>query len=281
MKSVVKRVCIVLLALAVMTSIASADPVRVNYDYATSGIGMGSGIWSVTIDSGLIPNPDADPNDPNTAYLDPNDDVTFMAAMATPAFLQRDALLEGDVIPSVEDMPGLVGWSNDANDNGVNAGMEWVFYGPNDVVTLRAITEDYTDYTWEVQTILAFNDSNDVFTNRYYWAATYSDNLDGLDAGNGSEWRTVSWWGDVSTFDGHRHSGNKFKDENAPGVGQDWFTNGEDGHLDEDAGGDGIGVSLGFRKVDGESAQGSTGSMFLSDVMFGGDVFADPNTIAF
>jgi len=277
MKSVVKRVCIVLVALAVMTSVASADPVRVNYDYATSGIGMGSGIWSVTIDSGLISD-GLDPNG-NEVYLDPNDAVTFMAAMAAPVFTQRDALLDGDVIPSVEDMPGLVGWANDANDSGVNAGMEWVFYGPNDIVTLRAITEDYTDYTWEVRTILAFNDSNDVFTNRYYWAASYSDNPEGLDAGNGNEWRPVSWWGDVSNFDGHRHSGNKFKDEDAPGVGQDWFTDGKDGHLDEDAAGDGIGVSLGFRKVDGEGAQGSTGSMFLSDVMFGGDVFADPNTI--
>jgi len=284
MKSVVRRVCVVLVALAVMTSVASADPnlVRVNYDYATTGIGTGSGIWSVTIDSGLIPD-GLDPNG-NEVYLDPNDAVTFMAAMATPAFLQRDALLDGDVLPSVEDMPGLVGWANDANDNGQGTGMEWVFYGPNDIVTLRAITEDYKQYTWEIQTVLASGESDDL-SNKYYCVFSFADNPEGLDAGNGEECRTVSWWGDVDQLDdegnlgaGHRHSVTKFKDDLALGEGQDICRDGKEGYLGGDANGDGIGVSLGFRKIFGDSAPGNA-SFYFYDVIVGGDVFADPNAI--
>lgn len=277
MKSVLRRVCIVLVALAVMTSVASADSVRVYYDYAATGIGTGSGIWSVTIDSGLIPT-----GDPDAPYLDPNDAVTFMAPMAAPVFTQRDVLLDGDVVP---DTPGLVGWANDGTGRGNGLGMEWVFYGPNDTVTLRAITEDYTDYTWQVQTILAghADDSLIELQNNYYFAVTCADNLAGLDVGNGTEWRTVSYWGDVSNGAGHRHSGNRFRNdappEAAPIAGQTWFTDGKDGGLDADAQGDGIGVSLGFRRTDGSDALSTTGSMFFSDVMFGGDVFADPDTI--
>ena len=278
MKAVVRRVCIVLVALAVMTSVASAVE-RVNYNYAATGIGTGSGIWSVTIDSGLIPNPDYPDVDPNNPYLDPNNAVTFMAPMAAPVFTQRDALLEGDVIP---DTPGLAGWANDATDRGNGIGMEWVFYGPNDTVTLRAITEDYTDYTWEVQTILvAYEESEfDDLSNNWYWAVSFADNLNGLDVGNGTEWRTVSFWGDVSNGAGHRHSGNRFRNDDAPIAGQTSFTDGKDGDLGGDAMGDGIGVSLGFRRADGEEAISTTGSMFFSDVMFGGDVFADPSTIS-
>ena len=284
MKSVVRRVCIVLVALAVMTSVASADQARVYYDYATTGIGTGSGIWSVTVDSGQIPNPAyPDVNDPNVLpYLDPNDAVTFMAPMAAPIFTQRDVLLEGDVIPSVDEMPGLVGWANDATDRGNGLGLEWVFYGPNDTVTLHAINEDYTDYTWEVQTILAghADDSLIELQNNFYFAFTCADNLAGLDVGNGTEWRTVSYWGDVSNGAGHRHSGDRFRNDDAPVAGQTRFTTGRDGGLDADAQGDGMGVSLGFRRADGEEAPSITGSMFFSDVMLGGDVFADPNTIS-
>ena len=78
------RVSVVLVALAVLTSVASAEAVRVNYDYAATGIDAGQGLWSITIDSGLIPNPDLDPNDPNSApYLDPNTVVTFSHAHHT------------------------------------------------------------------------------------------------------------------------------------------------------------------------------------------------------
>jgi len=278
MKSVLRRVCVVLVALAVMTSVASADSVRVNYDYATTGIGTGSGIWSVTIDSGLIPT-----GDPNAPYLEPNEPITFMAPMAAPVFTQRDMLLEGDVIPSVEDMPGLVGWANDATGRGNGIGMEWVFYGPNDTVTLRSVTEDYTDYTWEVQTILANVGGDDEvveLTNRYYWAVSVADNPAGLDVGNGTEWRPVSFWGDVSNGAGHRHSGNRFRNEDAPIAGPTSFTDGTGGYLGADADGDGIGVSLGFRRADGSEALSTTGSMFFYDVVFGGEVFADPDTIS-
>ena len=278
MKAVVRRVCIGLVALAVMTSFASAVE-RVNYNYATTGIGTGSGIWLVTIDSGLIPNPDYPDVDPNNPYLEPNEPVMFMAPMAAPVFTQRDVLLEGDVIP---DVPGLVGWANDATGRGNGIGMEWVFYGPNDTVTLRSVTEDYTDYTWEVQTILANVGGDDAvveLTNQYYWAVTCSDNLDGLDVGIGEEWRPVSFWGDVSNGAGHRHSGNRFRNEDAPIAGQTWFTDGTGGYLGADADSDGIGVSLGFRQADGSEALSATGSMFFYDVMFGGDVFADPDTI--
>ncbi len=272
-------VCVVLVALALMTSVASADKIRVYYDFATTGIGTGSGIWSVTVDSGQIPD-GVDP-DGNTVYLDPNTAVTFMAAMATPDFNQIDALFEGDVVP---DTPGLVGWANDGDDRGRLSGMAWVFYGPNDVVTLRAITEDFTDYTFEVQTRLAFSaDDDEGGSNRYYYAVTCADNLEGLDAGNGTEWRPVSYWGDVINGQGHRHSGNRFRNdtppEATPTAGQTWFTDGKDGFMDSGVDGDGIGVKLGFRRTDGSNALSTTGSMFFSDCMFGGDVFADTDDI--
>jgi hypothetical protein len=278
MKAVVRRVCIVFVALAVMTTVASAV-VRVNYNYAATGIGEGSGLWSVTIDSGLIPT-----GDPNAPYLEPNKSITFMAPMAAPVFTQRDVLLEGDMIPSVEEMPGLVGWANDATGRGNGIGMEWVFYGPNDTVTLRSVTEDYTNYTWEVQTILANVGGDDEvadLTNQYRWAVSFADNPAGLDAGNGTQWRPVSFWGDVSNGAGHRHSGNKFETSrgNPIDVGQDIGIDGTEGYLGADADGDGIGVSLGFRRADGSEALSTTGSMFFYDVIFGGDVFADPNTI--
>ena len=285
MKSVVRRVCIVLVALAVMTSVASAVE-RVNYNFATTGIGTGSGIWSVTIDSGLIPNPDMDPNDPNSSpYLDPNDAVTFMAPMAAPVFTQRDVLLEGDVIPSVDEMPGLVGWANDATDRGNGLGMEWVFYGPNDTVTLYAVTEDYSQYTWEIQTILAghADDSLIELQNNYYWRVSLSDNPDGggLDSVilEGQRHRSVSYWGDVNTFAGHRHSGNKWDWDDDPTFlpGQDYLNESDEGGLDENAQGDGSGVSLGFREFD-KAEKMADASIFFSNVFFGGDVFADPET---
>lgn len=256
------QVCMVLAAFAVTTSVASAEIVRVNYDYATTGIGTGEGLWSVTIDSGLIFNVE------DGAYEEAGDAVTFMAPMATPVFKQRDTLFEGDLIP---DTPGLVGWANDDTDNGLEKGMEWKFYESTDTVTLYAVTEGYEEYSWEIETKLASGD-DDAITNFYYWRAEFADNPDGLDATDPGEdkWRAVSWWGDVDVFGGHRHSGDKV----VLYEGQDAWINVEDGFLDSDADGDGIGVSLGFRKVRGPDA-----SIFLSNVAFGGDVFADTATI--
>lgn len=260
---VLMQVCIVLAAFVVTTSVASAAVVRVNYDYVATGIGTGQGLWSVTIDSGLIWAGDA--------YEEAGDDVTFIAAMATPVFKQRDTLFAGDVIPGT---PGLVGWANDDSDNGLETGMEWKFYESTDTVTLYAVTEDYRDYTWDIETKLAFSDVDDAGgTNRYYYHFRIADNPDGLDATDNDEnkWRGVSWWGDVDVFEGHRHSGTRYEYFS---VGPDVFIEGRDGYLDEDAGGDGIGVSLGLRKTrDGDA------SVFLSDVFFGGDVFADTSTI--
>ena len=284
MKAVVRRVCIGLVALAVMTSVASAVE-RVNYNYATSGIGTGSGMWSVTIDSGLIPNPDYPDVDPNNPYLEPNEPVTFMAPMAEPVFTQRDVLLEGDVIPSVEEMPGLVGWANNAINDGKEGGMGWKFYGPNDTVTLYAVTEDYSQYTWEIQTILSCPDKNqDEICNNYYWRVSLSDNPDGggLDSVilEGQRHRPVSYWGDVDTFAGHRHSGNKWDWDDDPTFlpGQDYLNESHDGAVDENADGDGIGVSLGFREFD-KAEKMADASIFFSNVFFGGDVFADSDNI--
>lgn len=260
MKTLV-RVSVVLVALAVVTSVASAEIVPVNYDYATTGIGTGSGLWSVTIDSGLIWD--------GAAYEDAGTPVTFIAAMATPDFVQRDALLGGDVIPST---PGLVGWANDEHDKGADTGMGWKFYEAGDTVTLYAITEDFLEYTWDIETTLAGFKNNDEDSNGRYWRTDFADNPAGLDAEDDRELQSVSWWGDVDIFDGHRHSGSKF----IFGAGQDSFTDGTDGTLDENANGDGIGFSVSFREMRGVD---DSASIFFSNVRFGGDVFADTATI--
>ena len=282
------RVCVALVAIAVLTSVALAEEVRVNWNYAATGIDEGSGLWSITIDSGLIPNPDLDPNDPNSSpYLDPNDPVTFVAAVAKPVFTQRDVLLEGDVIP---DIAGLVGWTNDASTRGQSTGMSWVFYGPNDVVTLHSITRNYLQYTFDVQTIMICPDktNNDTSTG-YHWAFSFADNPDGLDVID-SKLQTVSWFGDVegvlldeATGEethglGHRHSGSTFEKSTALGEGQDICRDARNGSVDENADGDGIGVSLGIRKTEGDDQPGAA-SIFLYNVVIGGNVFADTDSI--
>ncbi len=251
-------VCMVLAAFA-LTSVASAETVRVNYDYAATGIGTGQGLWSITIDSGLIPHEDA------------GNAVTFMAPMATPDFVQREPLLAGDVNPG---NPGLAGWTNDDNGNGKERGMEWKFYEAGDIVTLFSTTPGYTDYTWDIVTTLAGSqdDSDLPAQNNYYFRFDIADNPAGLDVVDGSKLQTVSWWGDVDVFDGHRHSGSKF----VFGTGQDAFTDGKGGGLDADADGDGIGVSLSFREM--RSADDNA-SIFFSNVFFGGDVFANTASI--
>ena len=272
----------VVLALGLTTTVASAVE-RVNYNYATTGIGTGSGMWSVTIDSGLIPNPDYPDVDPNNPYLEPNEPVTFMAPMAEPVFVQRDELLAGDVIP---DIPGICGWANNAFNDGKEGGMEWKFYDFNDTVTLYAVTEDYSQYTWEIQTILAGHkdDSLIELQNNYYWRVSLCDNPDGggLDSVilEGQRHRSVSWWGDVDTFDGHKHSGNKWDWDDDPTFlpGQDYLNESDEGGLDEGAQGDGIGVSLGFREFDKQEKMADA-SIFFYNVFFGGDVFADPEII--
>ncbi len=280
---------VVLVALA---GVVSADQVRVNYDYAATGIDEGQGMWSLTIDSGLIPNPAyPDPNDPNVpTHLDPNTAVTFLAPMATPVFTQRDALLEGDVIP---DIAGLAGWTNDATNRGKNAGMSWVFYGPNDVVTLYGITEGYIQYTFTVQTILrnqGGDDGTEEVRNGYRWAFNVADNPDGLDYADGGELRTVSYYGNVGATttteegdvvgasNGHRHTGNRWRRDEAWGEGQQIGRTGQTGLLGGDANGDGIGVSLGVRKISDVEGVG-TASVFFYNVVIGGDVFGDTDTI--
>ncbi len=282
------RVCVVFVALAVLTSAALAEEVRVNWDYAATGIDEGSGLWSITIDSGLIPNPDMDPNDPNSSpYLDPNDAVTFVAAVAKPVFTQRDALLEGDVVP---DIAGLVGWTNDASTRGQSTGVSWVFYGPNDVVTLHSTTRNYLQYSFDVQTIMVCPDkTQDDLCTGYHWVFSFADNPEGLDVID-SKLQTVSWFGDVegvlldeATGEeqyglGHRHSGSTFEKDTALGEGQDICRDARDGAVDEMADGDGIGVSLGIRKTEGDDQPG-TASIFLYNVVIGGNVFADTDTI--
>jgi hypothetical protein len=283
-----KEVCVVLVALVVVTSAASAAEVRVGWNYAASGIDEGSGLWTITIDSGLIPNPDLDPNDPNSSpYLDPNTPITFVAAVATPVFTQRDALLEGDLVP---DIAGLVGWTNDASTRGQSTGVSWVFYGPNDVVTLHSITRNYLQYSFDVQTIMVCPDkTNDDTSTGYHWAFSFADNPDGLDVID-SRLQTVSWFGDVegvlvdeATGEeerglGHRHSGSSFRNDTALGEGQDICRDARNGSVDEMADGDGIGVSLGIRRTQGDDQPG-TASIFLYNVVIGGDVFADTDAI--
>lgn len=260
------RVLLVLSAFAVTAGVASGEEVRVNYNYATTGIGTGEGLWSVTIDSGLIWKGDG--------YEDPGDPVTFMAPMATPVFQQVDALFDGEVVPGT---PGLVGWGNDDTDEGdgfdggEGKGMYWKFYEPTDTVTLYSITEDYKEYTWDIVTRLAHDENDDTFSNSWYWRAEFADNPDGLDATG--KWRPASWFGDVDNAGpdgGHRHSGSNETLE----LGQDYWFDTEDGFLDSSADGDGIGVALAFRTVNGPDA-----SVFVSNVFFGGDVFADTATI--
>lgn len=254
------KVCMIFAAFVVTTSVASAEIVRVNYDYTATGIGTGQGLWSVTIDSGLIPGEAA------------GDAVTFMAAMATPAFIQRDSLLAGDVNPGT---PGLAGWTNDADDKGKKKGMEWKFYESTDIVTLFAVTKNYVGYTWDIETKLAghADDSLVDLQNNYYFRFDIADNPDGLDATDPGEkkWQGVTYWGDVDIYEGHRHSGTKYEYFS---TGPDAFVDGKSGGLDEDADGDGIGFSLGVRKTRGDPA-----SVFFSNVFFGGDVFANTNTI--
>ena len=271
---VLVQVCLVAV-IALMTSVASAEIVRVNYDYAAMGPGIGAGLWSVTIDSGLIYNVE------EGAYEDAGDAVTFMAPMAIPVFKQRDALLPGDVVPST---PGLVGWTNNAETKGAETGMEWKFYEAGDIVTLYAVTGGYRDYTWDIVTTLACPDkTRDDLSNWYYWRVALADNPDGLDLiSNDNDERgrlqTVSWWGDVDVFEGHRHSGSRFQNDDRPGVGLDSYIDVQDGALDEMVDGDGIGVSLGIREIDDDDQQGDA-SLFFSNVMFGGDVFADTDAI--
>ena len=283
-----RKIASVLVVLVGLAGLVSADQVRVNYDYAATGIDEGQGMWSLTIDSGLIPNPAADPNDPNVpAYLDPNTAVTFLAPMATPVFTQRDALLEGDVIP---DIAGLAGWTNDATNRGKNAGMSWEFYGPNDLVTLYGITEGYIQYTFTVQTILNGGDDKPAEErNKYRWAFNLTDNPAGLDYMEG-EIRTVSYYGNVGATEtnaegdvvgasnGHRHTGNRWRNDDAWGAGQQVARSGQTGNLGDDAQDDGIGVSLGCRVISGDDAPG-TASLFFYNVVIGGDVFADTDAI--
>lgn len=252
-------VCMVFAAFVAMTSVASAEIVRVNWDYAATGIGTGQGLWSITIDSGLIPHEAA-----GTA-------VTFMAPMATPAFIQREALLAGDVNPG---NPGLAGWTNDEHNKGKDRGMEWKFYESDESVTLFATTPGYTDYTWDVETKLAgsADDSDLPAQNNYYFRFDIADNPAGYDVDEGKTLQTVSYWGDVDVYEGHRHSGSKF----TFAAGQDNFSDGKAGGLDADADGDGIGVSLGFREMRGAD---DDGSIYFSNVIFGGDVFADTSNI--
>jgi hypothetical protein len=202
--------------------------------------------------------------------------------MAAPAFLQRDQLLAGEVIP---DVPGLVGWANDATDNGVAGGMEWKFYGPNDTVTLHAVTEGYEQYSWDIQTILAghADDSLIELQNNYYYRFDFFDNPEtGLDniVAAGQRHRAVSWWGDVDLYEGHRHSGDRYGEsyDYTLAEGPDYLIECEDGGLDENAQGDGIGVSLGFREFNRNQGPADA-SLFFKNVYFGGDVFADPDTI--
>jgi len=277
------RVSVVLVALAVMTGVASAEVVRVGWEYAATGFDEGSGLWSVTIDSGLIPNPDLDPNDPNSLpYLDPNDPVTFVAGLVTPVFTQRDALLDGDVIP---DIPGIVGWTNDASTKGQSTGMSWVFYEAGETVTLHSITRNYLQYSLEVETTMLCPDKqqDDICTG-YHWAFSFADNPEGLDVVD-SKLQIVSWQGDVEGVSedgdlglGHRHSGSTFDKDTALGEGQDICRDARNGSVDEDADGDGIGVSLGIRKTQGDDQPG-TASIFLYNVVIGGNVFADTDTI--
>ncbi len=274
--------------LAVLMSVALAEEVRVNWDYATTGVDEGSGLWTITIDSNQIPNPDFDPNDPNdTPYLEGGDDVTFMAPMAKPVFTQRDALLDGDVIP---DIPGLAGWFNDASDKGRTTGVSWVFYETDDVVTLRSITGDYLQYSFDVQTTMLCPDKEqDELCTDYHWTMSFADNPEGLDVID-EKMQTVSYWGDVEHkvwnedseseeygF-GHRHSGSTFNNDTALSEGQDICRNSGDGAVDEEADGDGIGVSLGIRKTQGDDQPG-TASLFIYDVVIGGNVFADTDSI--
>ena len=281
-------VFVVLAALVVMTSVASAEEVRVSWNYATSGIDEGGGLWSITIDSGLIPNPEFDPNDPDSSvYLDPNDPVTFVAPVAKPVFTQRDQLLEGDVIPEI---PGLVGWMNDASTRGQSTGISWVFYESTDIVTLRAITDGYLQFSFDVQTIMRCPDKEkDELCTGYNWVMSFADNPEGLDVID-EKLQTVSWFGDFEAVEwdedseseihglGHRHSGSTFDKDTALGEGQDICRDGRDGAVDEMADGDGIGVSLGIRKTQGDDGPGTV-SLFIYDVVIGGNVFADTDTI--
>lgn len=282
------RVCVLFAALAVMTSAVLAEEVRVGWNYATSGIDEGSGLWSITIDSGLIPNPEFDPNDPNSiAYLDPNDPVTFVASVAKPTFTQRDQLLEGDVIPET---PGLVGWMNDASTKGQSTGVSWVFYEAGEIVTLRAITDGYLQFSFDVMTTMQCPDKEqDDLCTGYNWVMSFADNPEGLDVID-EKLQTVAWFGDVEAVAwdedseseevglGHRHSGSTYNDDTALGEGQDICRDGRDGAVDEMADGDGIGVSLGIRKTQGDDQPG-TASLFIYDVVIGGNVFADTDSI--
>lgn len=283
------RVCVLFVVLAVMTSAALAGEVKVNWDYATSGIDEGSGLWSITIDSNQIPNPEFDPNDPNSApYLEGGDNVTFMAAMAKPVVTQRDALLEGDVIPEI---PGLVGWTNDASDKGRTTGVSWTFYEADEIVTLRSITDGYLEFSFDIATQMRCPDKEqDELCTDYRYAFSFTDNAAGLDVVD-EYMQAVGYFGDVehTVWDedseteeygqGHRHSGGKFRNENQLVEGQDVVCRiARDGAVDEMADGDGIGVSLGFRKMHDDDAP-SNASVFLFDVMIGGNVFADTDTI--
>ena len=51
-----KTIASVLVVVVALAGLVSAEEVRVNYDYAATGIDAGQGLWSVTIDSGLIPD---------------------------------------------------------------------------------------------------------------------------------------------------------------------------------------------------------------------------------
>ena len=277
-----KTIASVLVVLVALAGLVSAEVVRVQYDYAATGIDAGGGLWSVTIDSGLIP--DGVDEEGNAQYRDPNTAVTFIAPMATPVFTQRDALLDGDVVP---DIAGLAGWTNDATNRGKNAGMSWVFYEPNDLVTLHGITEGYIQYTFTVQTILK-NEGGDgggeAVRNGYRWAFSLIDNPAGLDYMEG-EIRTVSYYGNVGATEtdaegdvvgasnGHRHTGNRWRRDDTWGAGQQVARSGQTGLLGGDANGDGIGVSLGCRVISGAA------SLFYFDVVIGGDVFGDTDTI--
>ena len=77
----------------------------------------------------------------------------------------------------------------------------------------------------------------------------------------------------VGASNGHRHTGNRWRRDDTWGAGQQVARSGQTGLLGGDANGDGIGVSLGCRVISGAA------SLFYFDVVIGGDVFGDTDTI--
>lgn len=201
--------------------------------------------------------------------LEGGDLVTFVAPMVKPVFTQRDTLLDGEVIP---DIPGVVGFCNDANDNGKFAGAMWEFYGPNDIVTLRSITRHYEGFTLDVQTKLQSK------VNQYYYAVSISDNPEVADLIDTVGAQMAGYFGDVAVGEGHRHSGTKFKEEYGFLEGADTCRCGRAGTLDNNVEGDGLGVGITMRKFYDGSDPGVV-SVFFHDLVFGGTLTTDTDAI--